>query len=302
MPRRVAVALGGNAILDADDDSFADQRETVRETVRGIRPLHEAGADLLVTHGNGPQVGNRLLEDETTPETPSLPLDVHVAETQASVGALLQRTLDAALGTTFLTVVTQAVVDPDAPAFDDPTKPVGPRYTAEEADGTDFETRRVEEGDRPYRRVVASPPPEEIIEAEAIAGMLDGGRGVVAGGGGGVPVARAGAGFEGVPAVVDKDATTALLADHVGADVLLFVTDVPCAYRDYPEDPERIASLSAEEARDLLDAGTFGEGSMRPKVEACVRYVEATGNRAVVTDPSNVGAALDGAAGTTVRP
>jgi len=298
MDDRLVVALGGNALAPDPSAPIEEQTETVRATARELAALD---GELVLTHGNGPQVGNRLLEQDRT-DTPRLPMDVLVAETQAQLGYLLQRALDAELGGEFLTLVTQTVVDPDDPAFDAPSKPVGPWYTPEEAESKPFETAEVGLGAEPYRRVVPSPEPQRVVEAEEIAALVEHGQSVVCGGGGGVPVVERNGRLEGVPAVVDKDHTARLLAESVGAPTLALVTDVECAYRAWDsENPEPIGETIPKEMRDLLDAGEFGEGSMRPKVEAAIDFVEGGGERALVCNTGNLAAALAGDAGTRIR-
>lgn len=295
---RVVVAVGGNAL--AADGTFEAQHRTVRETAATLSAAID-DEQLVVTHGNGPQVGNALLEVEAV-DTPDRPLDVLVAETQASLGGLLQRHLDAELDRPVAALLTRVVVDAADPAFDDPTKPVGPWYDADEATRTDFETKRVGSGERPYRRVVASPSPTDILDAEAVEALLSAGHAVVCGGGGGVPLVRTDSGFEGVDAVVDKDHTTRSIAEAVGADRLLFLTDVPGAYLDYgTDDQRRIESVDAETVRSYLEAGEFGEGSMAPKMRACACFAEA-GGEAVIASIDDATAALAGETGTVVHP
>lgn len=295
---RVAVAVGGNAL--AAEGSFDAQRRTARRTAERLARAAD-GTELVVTHGNGPQVGTRLLEVAET-DTPDRPLDVLVAETQASLGGDLRAGLEAALDRPVVALLTRAVVDRDDGAFDDPTKPVGPRYTEAEAADRPFETRRVGDGDRPCRRVVPSPTPTAVPEADAAAALLEAGNAVVCGGGGGVPVVETPDGFEGVEAVVDKDLTTALVADAVDADRLVFLTDVDGAYLGYGTDEERLLeAVGADEAREYLAAGEFGEGSMAPKMRACARFA-AAGGEAVVASVDDPAAALAGDAGTAVHP
>jgi carbamate kinase len=302
---RVVVALGGNTLLGEHGPWTADEQRTVIErTARQVVAAIEAGHEVVLTHGNGPQVGNLLVQQEAAPETPQLPLDVKVAETQAQIGYLLQQALDNERdgANDFMTVVTQVVVDGDDPAFDEPTKPVGPFYTAAEAAARPFETRAVSDGDRPYRRVVPSPDPVAVVEADEIARLVERGAHVVCAGGGGVPVVRDD-GFRGVEAVVDKDLTSALLARDLGADPLVILTDVPYAYVDYGGPDERpLERVTAGELRTHLDAGEFGAGSMAPKVTACLRFVEDGGERAVVTTPDRLTGALAGETGTQVVP
>jgi carbamate kinase len=234
------------------------------------------------------------------------PLDELVAETQGSIGYLLARELrNARPDIEVSTVVTQVVVDPGHPAMLDPTKPVGPFY--DHATGTDLATERgwdlVEVPERGVRRVVASPPPEDVIELGAIADACAAGRIVVAGGGGGIPVARVGRRLAGVEAVIDKDRTASLLARRLGARGLLILTDAGHAAMAWgTPDQERIPRMEVGRARALLDAGEFPPGSMGPKVEACADFVEATGRTAMITSVAALPAALDGGDGTLVTP
>ncbi|MHC3437035.1 carbamate kinase [Natrialbaceae archaeon A-gly3] len=274
----------------------------MERTARHIADVIDAGYDVVLTHGNGPQVGNRLLQQESTDETPQLPLDVLVAETQAQIGYLLQQALDNELTgpTDFMTVVTQVVIDTDDPAFQNPTKPVGPFYTETEAAQKPFETRKVSNGDWPYRRVVPSPEPVEIVEGEEITRLVEQENLVICAGGGGVPVTHDG-GLRGVEAVIDKDKVSQLLASDLGAETLVILTDVECAYVNYGEpDQQPLHRVTSQELRSHLEAGEFGEGSMQPKVEACLRFVEQGGERAVITSSDRLRDALSSEAGTRV--
>lgn len=302
---RVVIALGGNTLLgEQGRGTFEAQVETIESTAREIVAAIDAGHEVVLTHGNGPQIGNLLLQQESAPDTPQFPLDVLVAETQAQIGYLLQRALDNELhgAQDFLTVVTQVVVDPDDPAFEDPSKPIGPFYSAAEADQKEFPTRAVATGDRPYRRVVPSPAPERIVEAEEIRGIVDRGNLVICCGGGGVPVVERD-GYAGIEAVVDKDLTSAVLASAIDASTLVILTDVDHAYLDYGTDSEQPLKTVTPGALDpLLDEGQFGTGSMRPKILAAQRFVEAGGELATITTPNRLMDALTGAAGTRVVP
>jgi carbamate kinase len=301
----VVVALGGNTLLGEHGPwTMAEQRAVVERTAAQVAAVIEAGYDVVLTHGNGPQVGNLLLQQESAAETPQLPLDVLVAETQAQIGYLLQQALDNELAgdQDFVTVVTQVVVDPDDPAFAAPSKPIGPFYTAEEAADKPFETKKVSDGDRPYRRVVPSPEPVDVVEGEEIGGLVAAGNRVVCAGGGGVPVVRED-GLRGVEAVVDKDKTSQRLATDLGAETLVVLTDVSNAYVDFGEADQRpLHRIESAELRAHLEAGEFAPGSMRPKVEACLRFVDAGGRRAVITEPDRLETALAGDAGTQVVP
>jgi carbamate kinase len=297
----VVVALGGNTLLGEQGPwTIAEQRAVVEKTARRVAAAVHDGYNVVVTHGNGPQVGNLLLQQENTPDTPQLPLDVVVAETQAQIGYLLQQALDNELagGTDFVTIVTQVVVDRADPAFENPTKPIGPFYTEVAAREKPFETRKVSTGERPYRRVVPSPDPVEIVELEEITRLVERGDLVICVGGGGVPVVRDG-GLRGVEAVIDKDRATRLLASELGARSLVVLTDVEYAYVNFGESTQRpLRDVTRDELRRHLQHGEFAAGSMRPKVEACLQFVEAGGALAAITSPDNLEAALEGRAGT----
>ena len=300
----IVVALGGNSLLRDGEGTIADQRRTIRRTIPHVVDLSDRGHDFVFTHGNGPQVGQLLLQNENSPSTPAKPLDVLVAESQAQIGYLLQQELHNALDDAPVTIVTQTRVDPDDPAFDDPTKPVGPFYDENEAAEKDFQTKRVTtgNGDDAYRRVVPSPRPLEVVESDRIAEMVATGRPVICVGGGGIPVVEDDGDLRGVEAVVDKDLATRVLAIDIGAEELLLLTDVDAAYRNFgTEDQERLAKLTPDEATDLLDAEEFGEGSMAPKVEAGVEFVDHGGDRAIITSIETVTEALTGDAGTIIE-
>jgi len=300
----IVVALGGNTLLgEQGPGSIDEQLDVIARTARQIADATRTGYDVVLTHGNGPQVGNLLLQQERVSETPELPLDVLVAETQAQIGYLLQQALDNELvdSPDFITVVTQAIVDSDDPAFQNPTKPIGPFYTEAEAAEKPFETRHVSTGDRPYRRVVPSPEPVELVEGEEITRLVERGNLVITAGGGGVPVVRDD-GLRGVEAVVDKDRASQLLASKLGADTLVILTDVEFAYVNYDTPDQRpLCGPSPEELRAQLDAAEFGEGSMQPKIEACLRFIEQGGERAVITSSEHLMDALAGETGTQVR-
>lgn len=285
-----------------DDDATAHERTlaTVRDAVERIAPLYDEG-EVVLTHGNGPQVGARLREDEATP-TGDRPLDVHVAETQGGIGTLFVRALAAALDRPPVAATTHVVVDPDDPAFDDPTKRIGPTYDPETAAGKPFDTAPVP-GDEGRRRVVASPRPQSVVERPHLAALVARDAPLVCGGGGGVPVVETAEGYDGVAAVVDKDYTAQLVATAVDADELVVVTDVAYAYLDYgSSSPRPIGATDPGTLREYVAADEFDAGSMRPKVAACAQFVEAGGDRAVITRPADLDAALAGEAGTRVRP
>jgi carbamate kinase len=299
----VVIALGGNALVRAGQrGTAAQQAANLRETVAALEPLL-AEPELVVTHGNGPQVGNELLRQErAADEVPPLPLYLAVAQTQAEIGALIEAELGAISSRPVACVLTHVQVDPDDPAFHEPTKPVGPFYSEEQARALEQERgwRLVSDSGRGWRRVVPSPTPLEIVELEAIRTLVHAGTIVVACGGGGIPVAAHEHALRGIDAVIDKDRASALLAARLGATRLVILTGVSAVKRGFgTARDETIEELSPDEA-DLLAPG-LAAGSMRPKVEAVATFVRATGGEALITSAEQLAAALSGRAGTRVR-
>jgi len=283
----VVVAVGGNSLLRSHELATLDRGRTrVDETCRALAEVAAAGVRLLVTHGNGPQVGAALRRTELArDEVYPLPLDLCVASTQGEMGVLLQQALAAALADRGIdapvaALVSQAVVGRGDPAFRHPTKPIGLAGA---------------------RRVVPSPEPLEIVEQPVVRALLDAGVIVIALGGGGVPVIRCGSRVEGIEAVVDKDLASALLAIRLGADLLVLVTDVDGVYLDFATPAaRRLGEVTPRQLRRYAEDGHFPPGSMGPKVEAALRFATATGGEAVVTSVDRLSAALAGEAGTRV--
>ncbi|MFB6133734.1 MAG: carbamate kinase [Halanaeroarchaeum sp.] len=301
---RMVVAIGGNTLLSSDG-SATGQRRRIEAAASTIAGIASEGRDVVLTHGNGPQVGDLLLQQEASTQTADQPLDVLVAQTQAQIGYVLQQALGNAGGERPVTVLTQVRVERDDPAFDDPSKPVGPRYTTEEAESKSFDTVSVTTatGATRHRRVVPSPSPREVIEIDRIRSLLADGETVICGGGGGIPVVRGSGGLEGVEAVVDKDRTSAALGIALGATELLILTDVDAVYRNYgTESQEPIERTTSAELNRLLDRGAFEAGTMRPKVQAAVDFVDSGGETAIITSTDAVADALAGDAGTKVLP
>ncbi len=306
---RVVVALGGNALSPTGGTgSVEEMRAALADTASALADLVATGTSLVLTHGNGPQVGRLLLQQElAAAEVPPMPMDVCGALSQGQIGYLVAQALDNALrrrrlDTRVLTLVTQVVVDGRDPAFRRPTKPVGPSYQRPvaseiaQASGHVFAIQ----GDGRWRRVVASPKPLRFVEQGPLKGLVDSGHVVVAAGGGGVPVVEHRGQLRGVEAVVDKDRTAALLATVVGADLLLVLTEVDRVQVGYGTPSARaLLTLPVAEAKALLAAGEFPEGSMGPKVEACVTFVEA-GGRAAIGALAQAVDVLAGRAGTEI--
>ena len=289
------VALGGNALMrPGERGTAAEQLANLRRAVAALQPLLEPG--LVVTHGNGPQVGNELIRQErAADEAPPLPLWLAVAQTQAEIGALISAELRP--HATPVCVLTHVRVAPDDPAFDRPTKPIGPFYSAEQAEQLQLERgwAMVADANRGHRRVVPSPQPLEVVELGSIRGLAESGAVVIACGGGGIPVVRRGERLTGVDAVIDKDRASALLARGLDAERLIILTEVPAVYRAFGDpDQEEIRSLSGEDAETLLP--DLAEGSMRPKVEAALAF----GRETLITSFDALESALAGDAGTRI--
>jgi carbamate kinase len=295
---RTVVALGGNALMrPGERGTAAEQLANLRRAVAALRPLLDEDG-LVITHGNGPQVGNELIRQErAAEEVPPLPLWLAVAQTQAEIGALIAAELrPTAGGRSAACVLTHVVVAADDPAFDRPTKPIGPFYSAEEGErlARDRGWVMTADANRGHRRVVPSPQPLEIVELDVI-GRVSAAAIVIACGGGGIPVVRRGGRFVGVDAVIDKDRASALLARGLDADLLVILTEVPAVYRHFgAENAEEIRMLDAADAESLLPE--LAEGSMRPKVEAALAF----GRETLITSFDALGSALAGDSGTHI--
>jgi carbamate kinase len=297
------VALGGNALTrPGERGTAAEQRANLRPTCEAMRPLLGDG-DLVVTHGNGPQVGNELLRQErAADEVPPLPLYLAVAQTQAEIGALIESELAAVAGRPVVCLLTHVRVDENDPAFGAPTKPVGPFYAEEEARQLEAERGWIVAGDagRGWRRVVPSPAPLEVVELEAVRTLVGAGAIAVACGGGGIPVSSRNGRLAGLDAVIDKDRASALLAIALGADRLVILTDVDAVYSGWGTDEqEELRQLDAEAARALLPE--LAAGSIGPKVEASLAFAQDTGREALITSAAALGDALAGRAGTRIK-
>jgi carbamate kinase len=311
---KLVVALGGNAIDRPESrGEYQEQVENVRSACRGIVEIVKAGHRVVVTHGNGPQVGNLAIQQELgSAEVPVQPLHVLGAMTQGQIGYLIQRELsniltESSVRRRVVSVVTQTLVRPDDPAFKNPSKPIGPFYDRETALKLEKERgytiRRVRTGsDKGYRRVVPSPDPLRIVEEEIVAALVETGAIVVASGGGGIPVVLdKGGRLVGVDAVIDKDLAAERLAEAVGAERLLILTNVERVMLNYGKRGEMaLDSLTLKEAKRHLEEGQFPPGSMGPKVLACVRFVEWGGKEAAIGPLERAGDVLSGKAGTRI--
>jgi len=308
----VVVALGGNAILQpGQKGTFEEQMSNVHVTCEQLAKMVESGEyKVVVTHGNGPQVGNLLLQNEAGKEVAApMPLFVCGAESQGLIGLMIQQNLGNLLAASgkgdipIATVVTQVVVSKDDQAFTNPTKPVGPFYNEAEAKALEsekgYDVR--EDAGRGWRRVVPSPDPIEINEKAAIRQLVDARSIVIASGGGGIPVVRENGALKGVDAVIDKDLAGERLAVDVGASIFMILTDVDSVRLNYNTPEEKaISSMTVAEANAYRDEGHFAKGSMEPKVRAAVRFIESGGSKAIITSLDKAFDALAGSAGTTI--
>lgn len=308
--RTAVIAIGGNSLVRAGEQGTVEQqRQNLQNTCEGIAAVLAAGYQVAVTHGNGPQVGDALMRSEVAADhAPPLPLDACVAETQASIGYLIQQSLQEplrqrGLARPIVTMITQVLVSRRDPAFRNPTKPIGPFYTQEQAE----ERRRslswqmVEDAGRGYRRVVPSPQPKVIIELHAIQAALQSGALVIACGGGGIPVVFQRDRLVGIDAVIDKDRASSLLAWELEADLFLISTGVDQVALHYGSPEQKLLDhLTAGQARRYLRQGHFPPGSMGPKVEAALDYLKSGGKEVLITSPERIPEAMQGMAGTRI--
>ena len=310
------VAIGGNSLIkDKQHQTVEDQYDAAKETAQHIAEMIEAGWDVAIGHGNGPQVGFILRRSEIAHKVEGmheLSLDVCGADSQGAIGYSLQQNLQNELqrrqvDKPVATVVTQVLVDKDDPAFQSPSKPIGSFMEQDEADrrAEDMGWEMVEDAGRGWRRVVASPLPDEVVEFPAIKALVEAGVVVIAVGGGGIPVIDTGnRQFEGTAAVIDKDFASSLLAQLLDADLLLISTAVEKVALNFGKpNQEWISHMTLAEVKQYLDEGThFVKGSMEPKMKAIVWFLESGGKQAIVTDPENIGRALKGETGTLIEP
>ncbi len=299
------IALGGNALIRKGQiGTIEEQLENLKTPMGQIADLSQ-DYRIIITHGNAPQVGNLLLQQECCDAVPKLPLEILVAQTQGQIGYMLESTLDTALMESGLdstqnlvSLISYVVVDENDPAFQNPSKPIGPSFSAQKAATLPYSTQKTAKG---YRRFVASPRPLTIVEKREIRKLMDIGFLVICCGGGGIPVVREGRTFCGVDAVIDKDLASAKLAEEVGVDIFLIATDVEGAALCYGQDDQQyLRTLTVTEARRYLKEGHFPPGSMGPKVEAAIQFVRHTGKRCTITSVGTIKDGVAGNAGTQI--
>ena len=310
MKETIVIAIGGNAIArESQYGTVGDQYENITSLCDSIIDLVEVGYRVVLTHGNGPQVGNLLLKNEATRQVlPFDSLDICVSETQGSIGYLFSQTLynrflHRGIRKSVLTFITQVVVDERDPSFQHPTKPIGPFYTEDQASELERDNgfTLAEDSGRGYRRVVASPKPLRIVEKEAIKLLIEAGYLVLTVGGGGIPVFQRDGILTGAEAVIDKDHASALLAGEIGADILVILTGVEQVALDFGKPGQRnLDRMSVDEAKKYLIEGQFPAGSMGPKIEAACRFAKESGKTAIVTSIDKLKDALEGKTGTRI--
>jgi carbamate kinase len=303
MSKLAVVAFGGNALLRGDEIGTIEQQEkNTYDTCINLIPLLENNYDLIITHGNGPQVGNILLRNEAGYEKykiPRMPLDICVADSQGGIGYMIERQMfnvlkDKGLTKNIVTIVTEVVVDKNDPAFENPTKPVGAFYLKEEAELLAKANDWIFKEDprkRGWRRVVPSPKPLDVFNKEVIAELSRAGKIVIAVGGGGVPVFYDENGnLQRVEAVIDKDLASSLLASQINADEFIILTDVPKVFINFNTPQQKaLETVTVSEALKYLDEGQFAAGSMKPKVEAAINFVTNGGKQAIITEAKELG-------------
>ncbi|OQX26778.1 MAG: carbamate kinase [Desulfobacteraceae bacterium IS3] len=298
------VALGGNALIRKGQiGTIQEQFENLKVPIQQIARLSQKYR-VIITHGNGPQVGNLLLQQECCDAAPKLPLEILVAQTQGQIGYMIESTLDTELMNIgvftqkIVSLISYVVVDESDPAFSDPSKPIGPAFTEDQAAKLPYPTKKTPKG---FRRVVVSPRPVTIVEKREIKALIDTDFIVICCGGGGIPVIREGRSFAGVDAVIDKDLASAKLAEEVGADRFIIATDVNGAALHYGSSQENLLEkLSVEDARRYLAEGHFPSGSMGPKIEAAIAFVEQRNKNAVICSIEHIQDAIDGKSGTQI--
>lgn len=312
MKERLAViAIGGNSLIkEKDRTGIEDQMKAVEETCRNITDLVATGWNVVITHGNGPQVGFLMRRSElAAKEIPAIPLEIAVADTQGAIGYMIQQALinefhNRGINKPVVTVVTRVLVDGSDPAFANPTKPIGSFMTREKAQEMAEKNgwKIAEDAGRGWRRVVPSPEPQKILEDSAIQDLISKGYAVVCVGGGGIPVIEKDGKYEGVSAVIDKDYASSLLARTVGADAFIVTTGVSKVAINFGKSDQReLDRLTVEEATTYLKEGHFPPGSMGPKMEAILNYLKSSKGEGIITSPEELLAAVEGKSGTRIR-
>jgi len=311
MKKLAVIALGGNALLKpGQKGTISELERNAAETCRYFLPLIKNDWQIVLTHGNGPQVGSTLIQHEAAKDiVPAMPLDVCVSETQGSLGYILQQAILNELRRNkieryVVTMITQVVVDSKDKAFKEPTKPIGPFYTKDQAEALQKEKKWVmfEDSGRGFRRVVPSPTPVKVIQRLMIKELAQSGHIVIAAGGGGIPIYKKDDNdYEGIEAVVDKDMASAIIAIEIKSSVFIILTTVPKVYINFGKPNQQgIVRMTVSQAKKYLDENQFGTGSMKPKVESAVNYLAKIDGKVIITSAENLAEAMEGRSGTTI--
>lgn len=307
MPKKIVIALGGNAIQTSKETgTYPEQQKNIQRTMEQIAALYKTGAEIILTHGNGPQVGNLLIQhDAAKDKVPALPMFICGAQTQGQLGFLMQQSLQNLLGSqvNIVTIITQVLVDQNDPAFKNPSKPVGPFYS--EKVGHELQAQGfsvIEDAGRGWRRVVPSPLPKHIMEINTIKQLISNQTLVIASGGGGIPVIMEQGMLTGVDAVIDKDRAGQLLAQEIQADTFIILTDVEKVCLNYQKPNQvELGTINVLDAKNYLAQGHFAKGSMLPKIEAAINFLDTeTAKEVIITHPSKLNNALAGLTGTHI--
>ncbi len=310
MGEKVIIALGGNSLIkEGEKPSISNQFKNARKTMEYLIPLIKNKNKIILTHGNGPQVGNILIRvEEALGKAYSIPLEICVAESQGELGYIIEQSLQNVLTknkikTPVVSLLTQVVVEKKDPAFKNPTKPIGPFYKKPEAKKLEKKGFNiVHQVGRGWRKVVPSPKPKSIDDVKIIKTLLENNSIIIAAGGGGVPIIKnKGKIIQGIPAVIDKDLASACLANSIKAENLIILMNEPCAYTNYKKKNQKpIRNMNLTEAKKLLKRGEFPPGSMGPKIEAAINFIKKGGKNAIITSPKSLKKALIGKAGTVI--
>jgi carbamate kinase len=310
MRKKAVIALGGNALIKKDQDGTVyEQFANTREICKFIVKIIQDGWNVVITHGNGPQVGSILLQNDLARDvTPAMPLGICVAESEGFIGYMVQQCLDNALkkaeiDRSVVTLITQVLVDEDDPSFKNPTKPIGPFYDDKYVDELREEGYKIKKLEEGWRIVVPSPDPKSIVEGDIIKTMLEDEIVVIASGGGGMPVIeKEGWGLDGLEAVIDKDLASERLAEQIGAELLLILTNVEKVYLNYGKpDQKPLDDVKLEDIKKYYDEGHFPEGSMGPKILAAIRFLESGGKKVIISHVDKGYKAFKGETGTHIK-
>ncbi len=300
--KRILIALGGNALIkEGETGEFKEQKKNIQKTTEKIASLIRKGYSVVITHGNGPQVGSLEMQMSCAKEIPKMPLDVEDAMTQGQIGYMIQKSMGNFIPEKEMaTLITEIEVNKNDSAFKNPSKPIGPFYSKRKSSELKIKNF-IEDSGRGYRKVVASPEPKRVIQLNTIKQLIKKGKIVICCGGGGIPIIKEGTKRRGVEAVIDKDKASQLLANSLGIKQMVILTDVEFVYLNYKKkNQKKIRKIKIKELKKLLEKGEFGKGSMKPKIQACVKFIEKGGKKAVITSLEKLLPAMQGKTGTEI--